>query len=373
MKTSILHFLRQYKIHVICWTVFILYEISVVGALMGSFAAFGDYFLHYAVNVSLFYAHALVVLPFALQPGRFRYWFLPLFLAAEVAAYSAAIVVAEYFYITYLDGQLVRAFEFDYTYWIRMIWRAIYFMIFGTGYYFIKKFIEEKKRAEVSEKQSLLNIIENQRLQSDLVRSQNAFLKAQINPHFLFNTLSFVYNSVRKTSTPAAEAIMALSQMMRYALQNEDEYEESELLEEIEHVNNLIQLHQIRHENQLQLQFTHGSNLTGVRIIPLVLITLVENVFQHAELTRPNHVAKIDVRLKNGILQITTSNLKKAGQTLGNRIGLDNIQRRLRHAYKDKVQFETTTDAHGYFMVDLRIAGIAVPSQFHREEYLAQV
>jgi two-component system, LytTR family, sensor kinase len=373
LKTTLLHFLRQYKIHLICWAVFILYEVSVIGALMGSFASFGDYLLHYAINIGLFYLHALVALPFALQHGKLRYWLLPILVAAEIAAYAIAIVVAEFLYVNYMDGQLVRPFELDYAYWLRMVWRAIYFMIFATGYYLIKRFLEEKKRAELSEKQSLLNVIENQRLQSDLVRSQNAFLKAQINPHFLFNTLSFVYNSVRKTSTPAAEAIMALSQMMRYALQSENEYEESELLEEIEHANNLIQLHQIRHEHQLQLQFSYGDNLAGVRIIPLVLITLVENVFQHAELTRPNHVAKINVRLEEGTLHITTSNLKNSGQPAGHRIGLDNIQRRLQHAYKDKAHFEATTDEHGYFVVAIRIADMAMPAPVYSEAYLAQV
>jgi two-component system, LytTR family, sensor kinase len=340
---------------------------------MGSFASFGDYVLHYGINISLFYMHALVVLPFALQHGKLRYWLLPILVVAEIAAYAAAIFVAEFLYINYLGGQLVSPFKLDYAYWLRMVWRAIYFMIFATGYYLIKRFLEEKKRAELNEKQSLLSVIENQRLQSDLVRSQNAFLKAQINPHFLFNTLSFVYNSVRKTSTPAAEAIMALSQMMRYALQSENEYEESELLEEIEHANNLIQLHQIRHEHQLHLHFSYGSNLAGVRIIPLVLITLVENVFQHAELTRPNHVARIDVRLEEGTLHITTSNLKNSGQSSGHRIGLDNIQRRLRHAYKDRVHFEASADERGYFKVAIRIAGMAAPAPVYSEAYLAQV
>lgn len=349
------NFIRSNKIHFLCWGTFIIYEILVVGAVTASFGAFWDYFAHYAINISLFYFHATMVLPFALQKGSPRYWLIPFLVAGELLAYIALVYAVEFALSNYFHVRLSKPLAFDYLFFIRSTWRAIYFVGFATGYYYLMVAFRERRRAENAEKQHLLHIIEKQNLQHELIKSQNAFLKAQINPHFLFNTLNFVYNSVRKTSGQAAETVLSLSQMMRYALESGEDGDETSLLEEVEQVENLIYIHQIRHDNQLQVKMTYGSNLAGLKIIPLVLITLVENIFKHGDLTRHEHPAVIDISLEENRLTVRTANLRATGHPTGHRIGLDNIVSRLRLAYKDRASFNAYADTMGYFHTILKI------------------
>jgi two-component system, LytTR family, sensor kinase len=211
LKKHLRNFLRRHKIHLLCWSLFIAYEILIVGLATSVFGSFWDSLVHYAINISLFYLHALVLLPYALQKDKPRYWLITLLVLGEIISYTAVIYSTGYVISLLFQVKLSRPLVFDYMLLLRSTWRAIYFMGFATGYYYLLSSLREKRRAEHTEKRQLLHIIETQKLQNELIKSQNAFLKAQINPHFLSNTLSFVYNSVRKTSDQAAEAIIALS------------------------------------------------------------------------------------------------------------------------------------------------------------------
>lgn len=348
------HSLRPYRFHVISWGLFVLYEVLVTGLLHGRFSSWGDYALHYSVNIALFYVHAHLLLPFCLRGPAFRYGLLPVLVVAEIAAFTALIFGLETLAIRLLDMQMLRAPVLDEAYFLRSVWRAIYFLGFGTAYYFLRQYVQQRVRAEASEKLRLQDIIDKERLQHELVRSQNAFLKAQINPHFLFNTLSFIYNSVRKSSHEAAEAILSLSQMMRYALQSEDEHQQTDLLAEIAHVEHLIHIHQIRHDHRLQLHY--GPGLAGIRFIPLVLLTLVENMFKHGDLGNAGHPARIHISHSAGTLRIRTSNLALRTEDVSHRIGLDNIHRRLTQAYREQVSFSAFLNEAGYFHTVLDLA-----------------
>ncbi|WP_276499409.1 sensor histidine kinase [Pontibacter litorisediminis] len=349
----------KHKGHIIAWTLFIFYEIVIVAVFSGSFNSTWDYLGHYALHISLFYFHARVVLPWVLRRKRMTAWLLPLLLIGEVTVYINLTYLLEVILTEYLQVKLMRPLVFDYYYWLRALWRAIYFLGFSTGYFFLRNYIREQKRANRAESEQLLKIIEQQNLQHELIKSQNAYLKTQINPHFLFNTLSFVYNSVRKTSAEAAEAIMALSQMMRYALQNEDDQHETLILEEIEHVESLIRIHQIRHKDTLNVQLIYSDNLAGVKFVPLILMTLVENIFKHGDLTQQQHPAQIKIMLDANTLRISTSNLKSSLKPESHRIGLDNIHKRLDQVYKEKASFSTYSTIDGLFVTVLKVSDLS--------------
>lgn len=361
LKTKPQNTFNKYRWHLLIWGLFILYEVVVVAVLKGDFSSAWDYIGHYSLNISLFYFHAWAVAQLAHRNEQHFLWLIPLLVLAELSCYIALNFLLEYILTNYLQVELMRPFEFDYYYWIRATWRGIYFLGFSTGYFFLRNYLREHKRAELAEKQHLLKIIEKKNLQHELIKSQNAYLKTQINPHFLFNTLNFVYNSVRKTSSEAAEAILALSQMMRYALQNEDDQSETVLLEEIEHVESLISIHQIRHKHQLQVHLNYTDNLAGVKFIPLVLITLVENLFKHGNLTHPVYPAQISITLEVDILQISTTNLIGSTKTEGHRIGLDNIQKRLLQAYGNRASFSATASEKGIFFTEVKVLSPSLP------------
>ena len=153
--------------------------------------------------------------------------------------------------------KLTRPLNLDYVFCIRNLYRGVYFTAISTGYYFLKTYIKEKQKSAEIEKQRLNEIILRQKAEQELTIAHNAFLKAQINPHFLFNTLDFIYYQVMEVSPKAADAIIALADMMRYAIDADKAGEFINMGEEIDQVINLIYLNQIRKNGEVNLEFTY--------------------------------------------------------------------------------------------------------------------
>jgi LytS/YehU family sensor histidine kinase len=132
------------------------------------------------------------------------------------------------------------------------------------------------------------HILEAQKLQLETQISQANFnfLKAQINPHFLHNTLNFLYAKSLPYSPELSEGIVTLSDIMRYALSQGNQKDgKAPLKDEIEHVQNVIKISQLRFSNKLKVNFVIEGNVEGLMIIPFVLITLVDpNNLLRAEL-----------------------------------------------------------------------------------------
>ena len=197
-------------------------------------------------------------------------------------------------------------------------------------------------------------ILEEQKMQLEVEKSQANFnfLKAQINPHFLHNTLNFLYAKSLPYSPELSEGILTLSDIMRYALSEGNTRDGRALLkDEIEHVRNVIKINQLRFSNNLHVQFDVEGVINGATIIPFVLITLVENAFKHGDLKSTDYPIVIKVKVDEHRLRFFCRNRKKAGpKELSTGIGLDNIKKRLDLAYgknyllniKDEAEFYTT-------------------------------
>ncbi|WP_354360230.1 histidine kinase [Pedobacter sp. UYP30] len=222
------------------------------------------------------------------------------------------------------------------------VWRGLYFIGFGTGYFYIKKFAENREVVEELRRKSLLDQIERHSLENSLIQSQNNYLRSQINPHFLFNTLNFIYNDARKKAPVAADAIMNLSEMMRYALKRSEALEVVPITEEIEQIEHLIELHKLRTKNAVNLDFLVEGNLMGVRFPPLVLLTLVENLFKHGNILHPTQPALISLKRQQNILEIKICNVIGPTQQNNDRshkVGVTNTKTRLENIYKGNCTF----------------------------------
>jgi two-component system, LytTR family, sensor kinase len=197
-------------------------------------------------------------------------------------------------------------------------------------------------------------VLEAQKMQLEVEKSQANFnfLKAQINPHFLHNTLNFLYAKSLPYSSELSEGILTLSDIMRYALSEGNAKDgKAPLKDEIEHVRNVIKINQLRFSNNLNVKFDVEGVVNGATIIPFVLITLVENAFKHGDLKSTEHPIDINLLIKDSKLYFYCRNKKKNGpKELSTGIGLDNIQKRLDLAYrkdyslniKDEADFYTT-------------------------------
>ncbi|GAA4317365.1 sensor histidine kinase [Flaviaesturariibacter amylovorans] len=195
-------------------------------------------------------------------------------------------------------------------------------------------------------------VLEEQKLQLEIEKSQANynFLKAQINPHFLHNTLNFLYAKSLPYSNELSEGILTLSDIMRYALSDGNTRDgKAPLKDEVEHVRNVIKINQLRYSNKLNVHFEVEGVINGATIIPFVLITIVENAFKHGDFKSEAHPIRIRLRVEHNAVVFSCTNKKKTGpKELSTGIGLQNIKTRLDLAYGPAARLEVKEDADIY-------------------------
>jgi sensor histidine kinase YesM len=176
------------------------------------------------------------------------------------------------------------------------------------------------------------------------------FLKAQINPHFLHNTLNFFYAKSLPYSEELSDGILTLSQIMRYALSKDNAIDGKVLLkDEIEHLRNVIKINQLRFSNNLNVNFEVHGFVGEVMLIPFVLITIVENAFKHGDLKNPDFPIEIKLTVENDVLTFVCKNKKKTGpKELSTGIGLDNTKKRLDMVYHNRYSINIIDEADFY-------------------------
>lgn len=193
-------------------------------------------------------------------------------------------------------------------------------------------------------------------LQKEKMETELKYLKGQINPHFLFNTLNNIYSLARKGSPHTAESVLKLSKLMRFMLYNAG-HPTILLTEELSLIEDYIALERLRYTDRLQV--TYNQNLDNLQqcIAPLLLIHFVENAFKHgASETRFESFIAIDVTLKSGVLHAQIHNSKSTdaiNADISRPIGMENIKRQLELIYPEHTL--VITDNNNTFRVDLTI------------------
>lgn len=348
--------LKKYRYHFLVWALFIFYETVVIGLVSGEFGNPLTYTAHYLLAISLFYLHAIYGMPWAMSSYRNSFWRVPFVFLLEISLFILSSFFIDKLLIAGHFLSSPAPLQLNFLYCLRMLYRGIYFLGFATGYYFFETYINEKKKTGKLERQRLNDIIYRQQSEQELTKAQNAFLRAQIAPHFLFNTLNFIYHNIVKVSPVAADTIITLSDMMRFAIDS-DKMGDSVLLEdEIRQVENLLYLNRIRKNNGITVDLNVSEDVLGIKLIPLVLLTLVENIFKHGDINSPEQKASIHLYVNKKQLFIETDNLvgyKKPHERTG--FGLSNVQKRLRYAYGSEVEFTHGRDDFNRFKVALAI------------------
>jgi two-component system LytT family sensor kinase len=182
-----------------------------------------------------------------------------------------------------------------------------------------------------------------QELEQDKVTSELSFLKAQINPHFFFNTLNNIYALTQVDADVAGKAIHQLSRMMRYLLYDTQQ-EQTMLSQEIAFVKDYISLMQLRLTDVVKIAFDSPANLKDVPIAPMMFLPFVENAFKHGvSATLQSHI-NISVEQKDNLLHLTVKNSiindKSISLDTNSGIGLVNTRRRLDLLYPGKYTLE---------------------------------
>lgn len=197
-----------------------------------------------------------------------------------------------------------------------------------------------------------------QTLEKEKMATELKFLKAQINPHFLFNTLNNLYSNVVNQSPKAPDMIMRLSGILDYVLyQSQKPF--VPLQEEVQTIENFLELEQIRYGERLQVDFQTQGTL-GLPISPLILLSMVENAFKHGasgDIDQPRIRIQIDESPEEIRCSVWNTKARCTGElndAYKQGIGLTNIQRQLNLIYPQRHQL-AIADEERAFSIDLRI------------------
>ena len=198
----------------------------------------------------------------------------------------------------------------------------------------------------------------NQRQKMQIISELNN-LKAQLSPHFLFNTLNNFYGLAVDKSTKLPDLMLRLSDLMRYSLY-ETKNEKVSLQSEVDFLLNYIELEKIRLEDTLQLTFDYKKDdVLQFSIAPLLLIVFVENAFKHSRnsYNEPINInIKLDINQSNEMSFFIENNYheKNISEIVGG-LGIDNVQKRLQVLYPDhKHDLHITKNANKY-IVNLKL------------------
>jgi len=349
---------RNYKFHLLIWSLYILADVFILGFAY-EFKEPGVYVIVYFTNILAFYIYAFLLKKIlGLENGLIRNIQISLLVILVICVYTVfSYLLVDFFeYLNLIASAPKR--KLNQLFVLNAVYRAILYIGYATGYVYVIKSFEDRKKVEALERQSLVTQIEKQALENDLVQSQNNFLRSQINPHFLFNTLNFIYNDARKKAPMAADAIMNLAEMMRYALKRPEASEMVPLSEEVEQIEHLINLHQLRTANALNLKLEVNGDLFGIRFPPLILLTLIENIFKHGNVTHSTQTAIIKIDYDNNNLNISTINMVndvKGKEHESHHVGIDNINKRLANFYKDDYIFRYYKDPLNRYITEIDV------------------
>ncbi len=201
---------------------------------------------------------------------------------------------------------------------------------------------------------------EQSELQNKTIESELRFLKTQINPHFLFNTLNSLYALTLKKSDDAPEVVLQLSEMMRYML-----YDCNEpmvlLSKEVNYIENYLKLEQLRMKKNANIKFIAEGDISTQRVAPLLFIPFIENTFKHGASNQIKEIyIYITLKIIDGQIAFTCENNKpevlpnfNTGKKSGG-IGLVNVKRRLDLLYPEKNHLKIA-DSPDSYKVELTI------------------
>ncbi|MDY8136077.1 sensor histidine kinase [Aquimarina sp. 2201CG5-10] len=253
------------------------------------------------------------------------------------------LLIASVFFSAYLKGYWKDG-------WYG-VYKMIFFLIYTTGAG-MAAFLLRRNRIIQREND------EKEKLQKEMELN---YLKEQVNPHFLFNSLNSIYSLSRQQSSETSDVVMQLSELMRYQL--ESSKKDTVLLkEELEFIENYLLLEEKRLSKRCTIEFTIDGDVLGLKISPMLLIPFVENAIKHgAQSTNEQSTIIVSATIKNTTLHFCVDNSKPHKVSLSKRtgLGLENVRRRLNLLYPNSYLLEIDDKEEKYHVnlsIDLAVS-----------------
>lgn len=343
MMNSILQ--RRWLSHMLFWSLLLIFYTITFKIQYGSYS---KTLIH----------HLIILIPQILASYCLVYWQIPkLFYKKKYVLFILSVALGSYLFtalarilVIHLIEELYRLPPFRQ----ESIWeiltdvKRLYEQYFYGVFVPVSLFVIIKLLKESFEDKSKREILEKEKVSAEL-----NFFKAQIHPHFLFNTLNNLYVLTLQKSDKASDTVLKLSEILDYMLYqcNDDRVS---IDKEIKLIQNYIDLEQLRYGDRLELSFNHSIDNLNTQIAPLILISLIENAFKHGasgSINKP--VIKIDVKVEKGQMDFSIFNSKTKIEQDDNTnfkkgIGVSNTKSQLQLLYPDKYQLEIIEEDLSY-------------------------
>lgn len=217
---------------------------------------------------------------------------------------------------------------------------------FALIYFYIRRLFEKERMLRKINEQKAEQEIENARLreqklevEKEKLQYEQMVLRAQINPHFLYNTLNTLFAQALTYDAGLADNILKLSNLMRYSIESLDFDNGKVLLQrELEHLQQFVDIHSLRFRDSPGVHFELNGTVNGQWVPPLSLITLVENAFKYGDLADSLNPLTIKITLENDQFHFYCRNKIKKHKSRfpSNNIGVKNLQKRLKALFPEK-------------------------------------
>jgi len=329
----------QYRIfyHFLFW-IFVYSDgvLSLLGLTEDSTPGAVFIFINFLIDAALVYINLYVLIPKYLLKGRTWYYIfftvIGIFINLELAFTLTFPAICPSCGVDF-DASPLTVLVQDFVATASILGMAM-------GIHMVRRFIRNQQKLR--------------ELQTTNLKTELAFLKHQINPHFLFNSLNNIYVQNRKAPQQASESILLLSDLLRYQLYD-CANEKVQLKIEIDYLKNYLSLDKLR-KNIAEVEFNVKGSPEGKVVAPFIFIPFVENAVKHGLSLDSESYIKIDFEIKEHELNFTIKNSKpKNGyNTMKGGIGMTNVKRRLNLLYPNKYLLKVN-DNDDQYRVDLNL------------------
>jgi two-component system LytT family sensor kinase len=337
---------KQLKFHVIFWAALITYEIPLAGFLSGRWGHLWDYTLHYIFYILLFYFHAEIALR-KFKKGLFINF--SLVLMELILSYMINLLI----YILLMTSGVTTIIKTPSSilFILASTYRFSFILLLSTSYWYMNSRIKKLRIINLQKEEIHQKTLDFEELKAINLSEQLGRLKAIINPHFLLNTLHILYHQLRKKSSQEANHILNLAEMMKYNLCPTNQEHKIYLYQELDYIKSYLALRNLEKQYALDVRFNYiESEIEDELIIPMLLPTLVENIFQHGDLNNKNQPAKLNIKIHDHKLRIYISNkIRQAVVHQSNGIGVDNLVKRLSFFYPNAFSYKCYSYRSRYY------------------------
>lgn len=312
---------------------YIIYKLS-IGDFLGELA------VRNLLLAGVIYGNLWILIPRFFNTKRYGLYFLAL--SGTVALYVLLKNLHDMYLYGYVLGDIERRSLLTNAFYNVSI--AVFYAVFSMAIWLSREWFYQRE---------LVQKIRNEQLVTEL-----QYLRSQMNPHIVFNTLNLIYGSIHKTNPEARQLVVQFSDLLRYQLYECNE-EKVPIEKELDYLKNYVNLQRLRKNSNLNVHLRFGDDLRGLQVAPLLFSPFIENAFKYVSNHEhtPNSI-DIQIYKEEAHLVLICKNTKNSQRpTVSNGaggIGISNVKRRLELLYPRQHDLKITEE-HDTFEIKLRL------------------